>query len=684
MKNLFLISILFLLPIFSSAQTLTSSNLPIVIINTDNNPYTGMPQEILDEPKALGTMKVIYRPDGSRNYVSDQTNESYLNYNGRIGIEIRGSSSQILDKKPYGLSTLKSDNVTEANVSILGLPKENDWVLNSLAFDQSLMRNYLSYDLSRSIGQYASRCIYCEVIINGEYKGLYMFMEKIKVDSDRVNIIKMTKSDNALPALTGGYIIKADKTTGGDPVAWTMASYNGSVAFLDDSPKPTEITTLQNNYIYNQFNNFQNVMTAQNASIVDGFPSMIDVPTFIDFMIINELASNADAYQYSTFFHKDRNGKLRAGPIWDFDLTYGNDLYFWGFDRSHTNVWQFDNGDNTGAKFWKDLYNNPTFNCYLTKRWRELNATNGPLNYSVISTKIDQIDQLISEAMSRENSKWHTISNHGGEISNMKNWISSRINWINTYLSSYQNCENTNIPPLVITKINYNPIATQGHLSNDIEFIEITNNGTQSVDLTGIYFKELGITYQFPANSSMAPNSVIYLASNSTAFQQLYGLSPFGQYTRNLSNLSQKLVLADAYGNIIDYVEYQAIDPWPLGANSNGYYLQLNDINSDNSLATNWGVSANLALEIKNISLEKSLSIYPNPAQSTINIESGQYIIKSFEIYDLRGRNIMAKAEVNAAHFTINIENLRPDMYILKLIYKDGKCILQKFNKLPY
>ena len=117
---------------WASAQILTDSNLPIVVIETDGG------VNIPDEPKVLGTMKIIWHQDGSRNYLTDVNNPEFLNYNGRIGIERRGSSSQNLPKKPYGLTTLQNDDVTNNNVSILGMPKENDWILNSLAFDHHL------------------------------------------------------------------------------------------------------------------------------------------------------------------------------------------------------------------------------------------------------------------------------------------------------------------------------------------------------------------------------------------------------------------------------------------------------------------------------------------------------------------------------------------------------------------
>ena len=682
MKLFLLISTMFLYVYFTSAQTYTNSNLPIVIIDTDKNPNTGKPIEIPDNPKILATMKIIFRPDGSRNYITDQNNPNYLNYNGRIGIEIRGSSSQSLPKKPYGLTTLNNDNVTSNNVSILGMPKENDWVLNSIAFDPSLIRNYLSYDLSRSIGNYAARGEYCEVVINGDYKGLYIFMEKLKIDDERINILKMTKTDNTVPDLTGGYLTKADKTTGGDPVAWSMQSYSGSTSYLHDSPKPNEITTQQNNYIRNQFTLLQSAATAQNASITNGYPSIIDVPSFIDYMLISELASNADSYQYSTYFHKDRNGKLRAGPVWDFDLTYGNDLFNWGYDRSHTNVWQFDNGDNTGSKFWRDLYNNPTFQCYLTKRWKELTATNMPLNYFVVAEKIEHLSKLTSEAMVRENNRWRTIPNQSGEITKMKEWIQSRINWLNTRLTDYTACSNPVLPELVISKINYNPLPVDKFNSEDLEFLEIKNISNQTINLTGIYLSKLGISYQFPANSTLKAHTKLILASNSNSFQQFYGTIPFGQFTRNLSNKSEKIVLADAFGNVIDFVQYLDSLPWPVEANGGGYFLHLTDINSDNSLPENWTISSDLSVGIDNNLFETAVKIYPNPAHSKITIEGNQHQFNSFEIFDLSGRKMSALNDINKNRFTIDVEKLLPGIYILKLVRTNGENIVQKFSKL--
>jgi hypothetical protein len=636
-SNTVFILLVFLFSIHVKSQTFTDSNLPIIIINTDINPSTNLPTEIPDDPKVLATMKIIKRPDGTRNYLTDNNTVAFLDYNGRIGIELRGSTSQSLPKKPYGFTTLKANNTSNNNVSLLGMPSENDWVLNSLAFDPSCIRDYISYNLSRQIGDYATRTVYCEVVINDVYQGLYILQEKIKSNVNRVNVIKMADNDNTLPNISGGYITKSDKTTGGDPVAWNMASYAGSVDFIHELPKPENITVQQNDYIKSQFLSLETASGAHNTDLATGYSSVIDVPSFVDYMILAELASNVDSYQYSTYFHKDKEGKLRAGPIWDFNLSYGNDLFMWGFDRSKYNVWQFSNGDNEGAKFWRDLYNDSTYKCYFSKRWNDLTQQGQPLNYNNLVQFIDQTVSLISEAKVRENQKWGTIPNDVLEISNLKSFLSNRINWITSQLGSFTSCSNIDIPSLVITKINYNPsVSTTFPVSNDLEFIEITNSGNTAVNLTGVYLKELGLSYQFPVNATLAANKAIYIASNKTTFESKYGKTAFGQFSRNLSNTSQKIVLADGFGNTIDTVEYSNAAPWP-GADGNGSYLQLSSTDVDNALASSWVATSDNNLSIAENSELKNLILYPNPVTSSLTIQSSQPIL-TYKVYDVLGR----------------------------------------------
>ena len=645
----------------SRAQIFTDSNLPVVIINTDGG------VTIPDDPRVLANMKILYRGPGERNFLTDQNNPAFLNYNGRIEIEIRGSSSQVRPKKQYGFTTLMADNVTNNNVSLLGMPDENDWILNGMVFDPSLIRDYLSYNLSRQVGQYASRTVYCEVVINGAYKGLYLLQEKIKADDNRVDVVKIENSDNLFPDLTGGYITKADKTTGGDPVAWTMLSWFGAdVAYIHELPKPEDVTVQQNNYIQNQFARLEATAFYNDNSIDYGFPSVIDIPSFIDYMIINELGSNADAYTYSTFFHKDRNGKLRAGPIWDMDLTYGNDLFFWGYDRSKSNVWQFSTGDNDGSRFWKDLFTNSVFRCYLSKRWNELIQPGQPLNQSNLEAFIDQTVSLISEAVAREYKLWGISGDHPQHIAGIKSFINSRIPWITTSLGPWEDCSEVPVPPLVITKIMYHPaVSLEFPESKDLEFIEIMNNGDQSVNLTGIYFGGTGFVFQFPVNSLILPYSSVILASNPEVFRLKYGFPAYGRFTRQLSNKSEDLILIDAFGNVIDNVTYSDTIPWP-DADANGNYLALTGPGLDNSLPENWKASNEIIVSVGNIRAENKLIIFPNPVRDILKLQSGN-TIKSISLYDFYG-HMLLKVQVEQETCELNLSNLPGGIYFIKVI----------------
>jgi len=669
MKKRILLVLALLCSLVVSAQILTDSDLPIVVIETDGG------VNIPDEPKVSGTMKIIWHQDGSRNYMTDINNPDFLNYDGRIGIEMRGSSSQtMLNKKPYALETRENDDISNRNVSILGMPAENDWVLNSLAFDQTGMRDVLAYELSNRLGQYASRSVYCEVVINGDYKGLYAFMEKIKPDDDRVNIEKMDETCNQYPEVTGGYITKADKTTGGDPIAWTMQGYGGgwwgwenNTDFIHHYPKPADITNAQSNYIHSVFTSLQNVAGSHNTSITNGIPSVIDIPSFIDFMMIAEFTSNVDVYSLSTFFHKDRNGKLRAGPVWDYNLAFGYDAFG---NRSGYDVWQFNNQDNNGPKFWKDLFDTDAFRCYFAKRWFELTEPGQPLNYDFVCSRIDELDALITEAIPRDNQRWNQMGQHAQYVNNMKNWLQQRINWLNQHIGSYEGCDDVNVPPLVISKIHYHPLDWWNIDGDKLEFIEITNNGDATVDLTGIYFRELGMTYGFPDGAILGGREALLLCSDSLLFSEYYNTIPFGHFSRHLSNKSENLVLVDAWGNIIDEVHYSDTLPWPPEADGQGPYLMLKDLSFDNSLPESWTLGDDLTTTQEND--EAKLLLYPNPTQGEVHIVGVS--IEKVQVYNTLGQLIKTFGRCS----TLDLSDLPKNIYLLRLNDEQGETWMQK------
>ena len=675
MKKYIIAFLLVIMALWVNAQTFTDSNLPIVVIETDGG------ASIPEEPKILATMKIIWHQDGSRNYMTDIDNPEFLNYNGRIGIERRGYSSQMVsDKKPYGLTTLQDDNTSNNNVSLFGMPAENDWILNPLAYDQTGMRDVLAYELSNQIGQYASRSQYCEVVLNGNYRGLYVFMEKIKVDKNRVNIEKMDETCNQPPEVTGGYIVQANRGDY-DPVAWTMQTYQMNwwwpvnTEFLHHYPKHENITSEQNDYIHNVFLDLESVAHNYDTDITTGIPSVIDIPSFVDFMIMAEFTSNVDVYHLSTFFHKDRCGKLRAGPIWDYNLAFGYDAFG---NRSGYDVWQFDNQDNTGPRFWKDLFDTDEFRCYFAKRWFELTEEGMPLDYNLISNRIDKIDAEIAEAISRDNQRWNQMSQHAQYVNDMRTWLQQRINWLNDHIGSSQSCSDVDLPPLVISKIHYHPQDWWSIDGDYLEFIEITNNGDDEVDLTGIYFRELGLTYQFPEGAHLAGRQAVILCSDSLLFSEYYQIVPFGQYMRKLDNKSENLVLVDAWGNIIDQVQYSDREPWPTEADGDGPYLQLKDLDLDNSLAENWTTGDDLT-KIDKFIEDQHIAIYPNPTLGNIHIVLSENATHC-QIVDLMG-NVLQETSPSSPVFDMDLSRLPSGMYLVKVQMDDGKASWKKVVK---
>jgi hypothetical protein len=291
-------AMILLASLYSMAQVnFTSSNLPIITINTNG-------QSISDEPKITADMGIIYNGAGEINRMMDPKN----NYNGKVGIELRGSTSQSFPKKPYGFET--RDNTGEdLDVSLLGMPKESDWTLNATYNDKSLMRDGLAYILAGSVMEYAPRVRYCELVLNNSYMGIYLLIEKIKRDKSRVDISKMEVTDNSGDALTGGYIIKLDKTTGSNSRSGWFSRYKPFTGALKNTyfqyeyPSVDNITDAQKNYIQNHIHNVEDVIASNDyKNTSSGYRKYIDVNSLMDFIIINELTKNPDGYRLSTFF----------------------------------------------------------------------------------------------------------------------------------------------------------------------------------------------------------------------------------------------------------------------------------------------------------------------------------------------------------------------------------------------
>lgn len=473
MKRLVAILIFFILFTGTGiSQAFTSSNLPIIVINTNG-------QTIVDEPKITADMGIVFNAGNVRNNMTDLFNH----YNGKIGIEIRGQSSQMFPMKSYSIE-LRDNAGASQDKTLFGLPKESDWVLYAPYTDKTLMRNFLAYTMSRELGHWSANCRFVEVVVNGDYKGVYVFMEKIKRGSGRVNIVKMATTDISGDPVTGGFIFSLDK----EPDAW-YSSYVASGSTTGNKrrfsyvyPKIENLVPQQKDYIKNYVDSFENTLAGpqfQDPAI--GVRKFADLPSFIDYFIVNEISRNVDGYRLSSYFYKDRNNKnskIVAGPVWDYDLAFRNANYCAGSDLSGW-AYQFNGvcpGDGAGLiPFWWDKFMEDTaFKSSLRCRWKQMRSSS--ISDSRFTTLIDSVVNLVNEARQRHFQRWPILgqyiwpnpqpipSTYDGEISSLKSWIRARLQWIDVNLPNTGACYDypADRKETIIVSINPNPLQGKG------------------------------------------------------------------------------------------------------------------------------------------------------------------------------------------------------------------------------
>ena len=459
-------------------SSVIDTDLPLLKIHTRGGVIT-------NDPKITADFSVINNGTGKRNKSTDTPNE----YNGKIGVEYRGQSSQGQPLRSYDIE-LRDAAGLEAPTPLLGMPAESDWVLYAPYMDKTMMRNYLAYTLTREMGRWASRVRYVELILNDEYQGIYLLTEKIKRDSSRVNISKLLPTDNSGIELTGGYIFSLDKGPNGwfssfpTPGAINLTPRQFSYVY----PKAADITPQQKNYIKQTVDDFERALNGPNFQDPSfGVRKHADLSSFIDFLIINEISRNVDGYRLSSYFHKNKNvtdGRIKAGPAWDFDLAFKNADYC---DGSLISGWAYKfnfvcPGDGSGLiPFWWDrLMLDTAFVSSLRCRWLDLRKT--VLSEQNINKLIDSADLVTTEARTRHFAKWNLsgnqwwrginpIQSYEVERDAMKSWIKQRTEWIDLNLQNKGACGDwpADNNEAFIIKAFPNPFQSSGNISIQVK-----------------------------------------------------------------------------------------------------------------------------------------------------------------------------------------------------------------------
>lgn len=466
----------------ASYFSFSSSDLPIVVINTNG-------QTIPNDPKIVADMGIIYNGPGNRNYMTDPFN----NYNGKIGIERRGNYSNSLPQKPYSVKLIDSLGI-KLDASLVDMPAEHDWVLIANYNDKSFARNVIPYTLFDEMNHWASRHRLVDVVLNNEYQGIYLLAEKIKRDSNRVDIATLNTYDIFYPEITGGYILKIDYWNSTN--SWLLNNHpmdhpTFDVHMVYYYPSADSIAPAQKTYIQNFIDDFETALYSPNfTDPINGYRKYISVRSWIDYFIVNELARNGDGFKKSRFFYKEKDptngvlGKLKAGPVWDFDWAW-KDMWDCMYNTTDGSNWSYmvnDCNPDVNSPGWMlRLLEDQTFADELKCRYEDLRRN--LLSNVNLHAMVDSVANVVSESQVWHFQKWGNMGvatgtpevpapsqSYAEEVQRLKDWIDRRLTWLDANIPGTLNgCSMTGMDSPTISGINVesypNPFNNEVNIS---------------------------------------------------------------------------------------------------------------------------------------------------------------------------------------------------------------------------
>ena len=433
---------------------LTSTNLPIVWIEVKGR--------TIDRNERIDArMKVIDNGHGQLNYADTTAHPGQrIDYEGHIALRYRGNSTyNDSPKKPYSLRTLDGPlkNGSKKKVKILGMGKDDNWALLAPYSDKSMMRDLLTFELMRPWMEFTPQGRYCELFLDGTYYGVYILCETVSKGKHRLNLDKPGQEGDAL---TGDYLLEVDcnddvtYTSHYHPVSATGEPYKDKVIlFQYKSPDFEDLNERQLAYINGRIDQMETVMASAGFNDPQtGYRSYIDVESFINYQLANELGHNVDGYRLSGKFYKRRDavdGRFKM-VIWDTNLAYGNCRHCEGW-RTDTWVYQsndvlYREGDPYLVPFW--WYRLNTDEAYVTAlkaRWAQMREAN--LSEARIMATVDSLAAVLTShgAESRNSQAWprwgqyvwpnyYIAKDYADEVSHLKQWLHDRIAWMDKEL----------------------------------------------------------------------------------------------------------------------------------------------------------------------------------------------------------------------------------------------------------
>lgn len=367
--------------------------------------------------------KTTYVPGTIEVLDTTEMYSSVHRYSGKMEIRGRGNSTWSKEKKPYKIKL-------ESKAPLLGMPSDKEWALLANYSDKSLLRNSLAMEISRMLGfAWTPHYAHAEVWLNDEYIGLYDLFEHKEVNGHKIAI-----------DIDGGDIyLEMDKSLD-EPVSFKTEKMKLPVMFKD--PQNPTSTVIADVKAY--LNEFEKTLMGDNASDpVNGYSKYIDIDSFINYFIIQELGKNIDGKLCkSTFLTKKPSGKLIMHHVWDFDLAWGNCNYFTQYypkidcgPTGYQTLNYTSNGENTGWYYY--LFKNKDWLEAVKARWTEV--------YPELLKMTDFIDsesKLIRPAVDRNFETWKILGvkvwpnvvypdTYEEEIAYLKDFYTTRLKWMN-------------------------------------------------------------------------------------------------------------------------------------------------------------------------------------------------------------------------------------------------------------
>lgn len=404
---------------FDEAGVLTS-HLPLIILKSNGNVIPGSDAPTEQE---LHCEFAVIDNDDHLNRSSDTPTQT-----GKMAINIRGNSSRYFIKKQYAIRTVDASGLP-LKTSFLGMPAETTWVLNGSYIDHSLIRNYMMYNISNEIMDYAPSCRLCEVLITDEkgkteYQGVYTLIEKPKVSNVRLDLEPYDPQYSET-----SFLLQMNGRIDDEKIEHLKPDDVDAYSFNVEYPDVLDITEKSLQYIRKEILQFEKALyDAEYNDKWKNIENYADLNSFVDYYIINEFFQNYDAGRRSTYLYKNVGGKFFMGPVWDFDSAFNN------FTEINLSCEQL---EMNSTFYYFYLFHNAEFVEQCVVRYKELRKT--VLSEENLIKYIDESSQYLGNAALRNCDKWYNgeYSVYYKDIEKMKNFVIERGEWMDKYFEEY-------------------------------------------------------------------------------------------------------------------------------------------------------------------------------------------------------------------------------------------------------